>query len=125
MKQKILVVEDDPSISDLISLHLKKNDYDYLVVQSGEDALSQLEFYLPDFIILDWMIPNLSGLEVLKRIRNQSTFKNIPILKRHKIIYKELDNLMDLIHAVSIHPFDEDEYKKNQLTIDTTDCVNK
>ena len=80
MKQKILVVEDDPSISDLISLHLKKNDYDYLVVQSGEDALSQLEFYLPDFIILDWMIPNLSGLEVLKRIRNQSTFKNIPIL---------------------------------------------
>jgi two-component system phosphate regulon response regulator PhoB len=80
VKQKILVVEDDPSISDLISLHLKKNDYDYLVVQSGEDALSQLEFYLPDFIILDWMIPNLSGLEVLKRIRNQSTFKNIPIL---------------------------------------------
>jgi two-component system phosphate regulon response regulator PhoB len=77
---KILVVEDDKAISDLIILHLKKNSFDYLVVHNGEDALSHLDSFMPDFIILDWMIPNLSGLEVLKRIRNQSTFKNIPIL---------------------------------------------
>ena len=60
-----------------------------------------------------------------KLIIVSESFKNIPTLKRHKIIYKELDNLMDLIHAVSIHPFDEDEYKKNPFTIDTPDCVNK
>ena len=80
MKRKILVVEDDLSICDLICIHLKKNDFDYHVVHTGEDALAQLEVYIPDFIILDWMIPNLSGLEVLKRIKNRSRFKKIPVL---------------------------------------------
>ena len=80
MKLKILVVEDDLSICDLICLHLKKNDFDYHVVHTGEDALAQLEVYIPDFIILDWMIPGLSGLEVLRRIRNKQEYKNLPIL---------------------------------------------
>tara|TARA_B100002019_G_scaffold265512_1_gene255107 strand:+ start:171 stop:863 length:693 start_codon:yes stop_codon:yes gene_type:complete len=77
---KILIVEDDKSISDLISLHLKKNNFEYLVVHNGEDALSHLDNFMPDFIILDWMIPGLSGLEVLRRIRNKKEYKNLPIL---------------------------------------------
>jgi len=77
---KILVVEDDQSISDLISLHLKKNNFEYLVVHNGEDALSHLDTFMPDFVILDWMIPGLSGLEVLRRIRNKQEYKNLPIL---------------------------------------------
>ena len=80
MLAKILVVEDDKSISDLITLHLKKNDFEYLVVHNGEDALSHLDNFMPDFIILDWMIPGLSGLEVLRRIRNKQKYKNLPIL---------------------------------------------
>ena len=80
MFPKILVVEDDKSISDLISLHLKKNNFEYLVVHNGEDALSHLDNFMPDFIILDWMIPGLSGLEVLRRIRNKQEYKNLPIL---------------------------------------------
>ena len=80
MLAKILVVEDDKSISDLITLHLKKNDFEYLVVHNGEDALSHLDNFMPDFIIFDWMIPGLSGLEVLRRIRNKQEYKNLPIL---------------------------------------------
>ena len=80
MLPKILVVEDDKSISDLISLHLKKNNFEYLVVHNGEDALSHLDNFMPDFIILDWMIPGLSGLEVLRRIRNKQEYKNLPVL---------------------------------------------
>ena len=80
MLAKILVVEDDKSISDLITLHLKKNDFEYLVVHNGEDALSHLDNFMPDFIILDWMIPGLSGLEILRRIRNKQEYKNLPIL---------------------------------------------
>ena len=80
MFPKILVVEDDQSISDLISLHLKKNNFEYLVVHNGEDALSHLDMFMPDFVILDWMIPGLSGLEVLRRIRNKQEYKNLPIL---------------------------------------------
>ncbi|MDA8694803.1 response regulator [Alphaproteobacteria bacterium] len=80
MFPKILVVEDDKFISDLISLHLKKNNFEYLVVHNGEDALSHLDNFMPDFVILDWMIPGLSGLEVLRRIRNKQEYKNLPIL---------------------------------------------
>ena len=80
MLAKILLVEDDKSISDLITLHLKKNNFEYLVVHNGEDALSHLDNFMPDFIILDWMIPGLSGLEVLRRIRNKQEYKNLPIL---------------------------------------------
>ena len=80
MFPKILVVEDDKSISDLISLHLKKNNFEYLVVHNGEDALSHLDNFMPDFVILDWMIPGLSGLEVRRRIRNKQEYKNVPIL---------------------------------------------
>ena len=80
MFPKILVVEDDKSISDLISLHLKKNNFEYLVVHNGEDALSHLDNFMPDFVILDWMIPGLSGLEVLRRIRNKQEYKILPIL---------------------------------------------
>ena len=80
MLAKILVVEDDKSISNLITLHLKKNNFRYLVVHNGEDALSHLDNFMPDFIILDWMIPGLSGLEVLRRIRNKQEYKNLPIL---------------------------------------------
>lgn len=60
-----------------------------------------------------------------KLIIVSDNFKDMPTLKRHKIIYKELDNLMNLIHAVSIHPFDENEYKNNPMTLDSPDCVNK
>ena len=80
MFPKILVVEDDKSISDLISLHLKKNNFEYLVVHNGEDALFHLDNFMPDFVILDWMIPGLSGLEVLRRIRNKQEYKILPIL---------------------------------------------
>ena len=80
MFPKILVVEDDKSISDLISLHLKKNNFKYLVFNNGEDALSHVDTFMPDFVILDWMIPGLSGLEVLRRIRNKQEYKNLPIL---------------------------------------------
>ena len=73
-------MEDDKSISDLMTLLLKKNDFEYLVVHNGEDALSHLDNFMPDFIILDWMIPGLSGLEVLRRIRNKQEYKNLPIL---------------------------------------------
>jgi len=75
---KILVVEDDKSISDLISLHLKKNNFEYLVVHNGEDALSHLDTFMPDFVILDWMIPGLSGLEVLEELEISKNIKTCP-----------------------------------------------
>ena len=52
-------------------------------------------------------------------------FMNIQTIKRHKSIYKALGKIMDEIHALSIHAFDEDEYKKNPMVIDSPQCTHK
>ena len=80
MKEKILVVEDDNSISELIKIHLIKNNFDYLIVADGEDAILSIENFMPDLVILDWMVPSLSGIEILKRLRLKSEFADLPIL---------------------------------------------
>ena len=80
MKEKILVVEDDNSISELIKIHLIKNNFDHLIVADGEDAILSIENFMPDLVILDWMVPSLSGIEILRRIRMKSEFADLPVL---------------------------------------------
>ena len=52
-------------------------------------------------------------------------FINLSIIKRHKLIYKTLDNLMNKIHALSIHAFNEEEFKLNPIILDSPECANK
>ena len=52
-------------------------------------------------------------------------FNNLSIIKRHKLIYKTLDNLMHKIHALSIHAFNEEEFKLNPIILDSPECANK
>ena len=80
MKEKILVVEDDDSISELIKIHLIKNNFDHLIVADGEEAILSVENFMPDLVILDWMVPSLSGIEILKRLRLKSEFADLPVL---------------------------------------------
>jgi|TARA_B110000977_G_C11018601_1_gene470420 two-component system phosphate regulon response regulator PhoB len=80
LNSKILVVEDEVSIAELIKLHLNRNNFECLLVHDGDDVLPTIESYIPDLIILDWMIPNISGLEVLKRIKMKSEYIELPIL---------------------------------------------
>jgi len=80
VKEKILVVEDDNSISELIKIHLIKNNFDHLIVADGEEAILSIENFLPDLVILDWMVPSLSGIEILRRIRMKSEFADLPVL---------------------------------------------
>ena len=80
MKEKILVVEDDNSISELIKIHLIKNNFDHLIVADGEEAILSIENFMPDLVILDWMVPSLSGIEILRRIRMKSEFADLPVL---------------------------------------------
>jgi len=80
VKEKILVVEDDNSISELIKIHLIKNNFDHLIVADGEEAILSIENFMPDLVILDWMVPSLSGIEILKRLRLKSEFADLPVL---------------------------------------------
>ncbi|MCD8216907.1 MAG: response regulator transcription factor [Clostridiales bacterium] len=76
-KQKILIVDDDANIAELISLYLIKECYDTLIVSDGESALREFKNYQPNLILLDLMLPGIDGYQVCREIRTQS---NTPII---------------------------------------------
>jgi two-component system response regulator ResD len=76
-KQKILIVDDDVNIAELISLYLTKECYDTKMVHDGEEALKMQEQYQPNLILLDLMLPGIDGYQVCREIRTRS---NVPII---------------------------------------------
>ena len=76
-KQKILIVDDDNNIADLISLYLMKECFDTMIVEDGEQALEQFVQFQPNLILLDLMLPGIDGYQVCREIRRTS---NIPII---------------------------------------------
>ena len=77
VKQKILIVDDDSNIAELISLYLLKECYDTKIVEDGESALREFKTYQPNLILLDLMLPGIDGYQVCREIRTQS---NVPII---------------------------------------------
>lgn len=76
-KQRIMIVDDDPSIAELISLYLEKECYDTRIVEDGESAIKVFSEYRPDMILLDLMLPGIDGYQVCRMIRNES---DVPIM---------------------------------------------
>ena len=64
IKDKVLIVEDEQSISNFISMILTANGYDTIIVRSGEEALTMISSHCPDLIVLDLGLPDMDGLEV-------------------------------------------------------------
>lgn len=80
MKIKILLIEDDPNLTELIRYNLTKADFIVHCESDGEEGLYASEEISPDLILLDWMLPNLSGIEICRRIRRNKTMQNVPII---------------------------------------------
>ncbi len=80
MKPKVLIVEDEAALSTLLSYNLDKEGFDTRTVSDGDEALVQLDEELPDLILLDWMLPGISGIELCRRIRARKETRNTPIL---------------------------------------------
>ncbi len=80
MKPHILVVEDEDSLATLLQYNLEKEGYDVAVGTDGEEALLLVDERLPDLIVLDWMLPKISGIEVCRRLRQRPETRNIPII---------------------------------------------
>ena len=76
-KTKILIVDDDNNIAELISLYLTKECYDTQIVNDGEEALAAFDSYHPNMILLDLMLPGIDGYQVCREIRTKS---NVPII---------------------------------------------
>lgn len=80
MTPSILIVEDDPAIEALLAYNLEKENYKVKVAKDGEEALLMIAERQPDLIILDWMLPKVSGIEVCRRLRQRNETKNMPII---------------------------------------------
>ena len=76
-KPLILVVEDDTSVRNLISTTLRAHDYRYLTAQNGDSAIMEASSHNPEIILLDLGLPDMDGVEVIKKIR---TWSNVPII---------------------------------------------
>ena len=77
MDAKVFLVEDDQSIITLVEYNLKKEGFKVSVSSDGEDALKEIKNQEPDLILLDWMLPNLSGIDICKSLRKDKKFQDI------------------------------------------------
>ena len=80
MQPRILVVEDEPAISELIALNLEQAGQLPVLAESAEQALERIQEQLPDLVLLDWMLPGQSGLELARRLRGDARSKRRPII---------------------------------------------
>jgi two-component system, OmpR family, phosphate regulon response regulator PhoB len=80
MAANILLVEDEPGIQELLKLNLGQAGHQVTATSDAEDALQYLRNTLPDVILLDWMLPGMSGIDLCKRLRADSRYQPVPII---------------------------------------------
>ena len=76
----ILIVEDEPAIQELISYRLQQAEHETFCAKDAEQAIKIVNDVLPDLVLLDWMLPGMSGIELAKTLRRVPRTKNIPII---------------------------------------------
>jgi len=80
MNGKIFIIEDEPSIIQLVQHNLEKEGFIVASSENGNEGLKQLKKFEPNLLLLDWMLPDLSGIEICKNIRKDNKFKSLPII---------------------------------------------
>lgn len=107
-RQKILIVDDDEHISELISLYLTKEFYDTKIVYDGEEALRQFRLFSPNLILLDLMLPGIDGYQVCRELRSTSQVPIIMLSAKGEIFDKVLGLELGADDYM-IKPFDSKE----------------
>ncbi|MDZ7717742.1 MAG: response regulator transcription factor [Balneolaceae bacterium] len=79
-KQTILVVDDEQDLLDLIEYNLRQEGYDVIKADNGKDGIQMAKEHMPDLVLLDIMMPQMDGIEVCDRMREDSTLSHIPII---------------------------------------------
>ena len=79
-KPRVLIVEDESSIAELIAVNLRHNGFEPIWSEDGAAAQREIDAFLPDLILLDWMLPGQSGLQLARQRRKDPRTKAIPIL---------------------------------------------
>lgn len=113
MSHKMLIVEDDFDISNMLRIYFQSHGYDVAVAQRGEDALDMCRKQLPHIIVLDIMLPDMDGYDVCRELRSNLRTSHVPI-----IFLTQKDERSDKIHGLELgaddyitKPFDLEELK--------------
>ncbi|MBK6334062.1 MAG: phosphate regulon transcriptional regulator PhoB [Thermomonas sp.] len=80
MQKRILIVDDEPAIRDMVAYALRKGDFDPVLAGDAREAQAAISERVPDLILLDWMLPGTSGLELARRWRREALTRDIPII---------------------------------------------
>ena len=87
-KKHILLVEDEPSVIELINIFLSRRGYEIFNVADGAEVINQVRAVKPDLIILDIMLPKLNGFEVCGQIKSDPALKHIPVMILSALVQK-------------------------------------
>ncbi len=80
MQKRILIVDDEPAIRDMVAFALRKGDFEPVHAGDGREAQTAIADRVPDLILLDWMLPGASGLELARRWRREDLTRDVPII---------------------------------------------
>ncbi|HZB55845.1 MAG TPA: response regulator, partial [Reyranella sp.] len=80
IKPRVLIVEDETALVELLRYNLEQSGFRVSVAYDGEEALASVQEDVPDLILLDWMLPLMSGIEVCRQLRRQTITANLPII---------------------------------------------
>lgn len=129
-KQKIMIVDDDSNIAELISLYLVKECFDTFIVSDGEEAIKKLPEYQPDLILLDIMLPGIDGYEVCTEIRRTNQIPIIMLSAKTDVFDKVLGLKIGADDYI-VKPFDSKELvarvkavlRRYYISSATTTCI--
>ncbi|MEV8467417.1 phosphate regulon transcriptional regulator PhoB [Fluviibacterium sp. DFM31] len=80
VKPMVLIVEDEPAQREILAYNLESEGYAVARAENGEEALMQVKEQAPDLIVLDWMLPNVSGIEVCRQLKTRPETRGVPII---------------------------------------------
>lgn len=109
MKRKVLIAEDDQFLSKMYQKKFELSGFEVVVVSNGELAIEKMTEWKPTIVVMDVMMPKLSGFEALKNAKSITSIKNIPI-----VILTNLGNIEDKEKAMSLGA--KDYLVKSELT---------
>ena len=80
MKPFIVIAEDEPAVSELLRYNLESEGYETAIASDGDEAMLLIDERIPDLMVLDWMLPKVSGIEICRRVRTRQETANLPII---------------------------------------------
>lgn len=107
-RERILIVDDEPLNLELLERELRPHDYRVESARNGEEALEKVASFVPDLVLLDYMMPDMSGLEVLREIRSRGNDVPVVMITAHGTIQRLAEAMKEGAYDLVAKPFDPD-----------------